>query len=224
MHFLYLILDALVILFPFLLSFDKKVAYYKDWSALVKSILCIATPFLIHDYFFTEMGVWGFEADFLCGIYLLNLPLEEVLFFVVVPYACVFIYQCCKAYFPDWNLFLFNRLIQSVLFIYAFSILIWGYGAWYSSMVSVISILLMFYIAIYRKDLEKLALAFTLSIIPFFMMNGILTGILTEKPIVWYNNLENVGFRWTTIPAEDVLYAYILIAGSILFFEKFKKA
>ncbi|MEZ4686864.1 MAG: lycopene cyclase domain-containing protein [Bacteroidia bacterium] len=57
-----------------------------------------AAVFLIWDVIFTHWGVWGFNEDYLLGIYFLKLPLEEWLFFFTVPYACVFVYACLNAY------------------------------------------------------------------------------------------------------------------------------
>ena len=88
-----------VFFFPLALSFDKKVAFYKKWEAVLVAMILVGIPFLIHDYFFTEHGIWGFEPEYLSGIYIVNLPLEEVLFFLVVPYACVFCHECIKCYF-----------------------------------------------------------------------------------------------------------------------------
>ena len=64
---------------PFLLSFDKKVHFYSNWKALFPALLAIGTIFLIWDSYFTTNGVWGFTAEYISGIYIANLPLEEVL-------------------------------------------------------------------------------------------------------------------------------------------------
>jgi lycopene cyclase domain-containing protein len=52
--------------------------------------------------------------------------------------------------------------------------------------------------------------------IPFFIVNGLLTSI----PIVLYNDLENVGFRWGTIPFEDSFYALALLMLNVAFLER----
>ena len=89
---------------PLALSFDKKVHFYTYWKALFPALLLIGTAFLIWDEYFTINKIWGFNNDYLHGIYLGHLPLEEVLFFLVVPYACVFIYEVLIAYFPNIKL------------------------------------------------------------------------------------------------------------------------
>lgn len=222
MNTLYLLLDLGVILFPFLLSFDRKVNFVSTWKAVFGAIIIIGLPFLVHDYCFTAMGVWGFNTDYLTGVHITNLPIEEVLFFIVVPFACTFIYQCCMAYFNRFNYERFNNAVYAILTIYALVVLFIGMGRWYSTMVAVIALLFLALLITKRADYPVLPLAFFLSLIPFFGMNSILTGSMTPEPIVWYDNAENIGFRWGTIPAEDILYCLILVAGNILVFDWLK--
>ena len=75
------------IVFPFLLSFDKKIHFYTHWRTIFPAILLVGLFFLVWDNYFTEHDVWGFNPKYVQGIYLFRLPLEEVLFFLVVPYS-----------------------------------------------------------------------------------------------------------------------------------------
>jgi lycopene cyclase domain-containing protein len=58
-------------------------------------------------------------------------------------------------------------------------------------------------------------------LIPFFIVNGVLTGSWIENQVVWYNNAENLGLRMGTIPAEDSIYAYSMILMNLFLFEYF---
>ena len=93
MNSLYLWINILTLLFPLLLSFDKKVAFYKRWKYLFPAIAVTATFFLIWDEWFTQMHIWDFNAKYLMGYYMGHLPAEEVLFFFTVPYASIFIFE-----------------------------------------------------------------------------------------------------------------------------------
>jgi len=60
-------------------------------------------------------------------------------------------------------------------------------------------------------------------LIPFFIVNGILTGSFIENEVVWYNNSENLGVRLLTIPIEDTIYAFTLILTNLLLMEFLEK-
>jgi lycopene cyclase domain-containing protein len=61
-------------------------------------------------------------------------------------------------------------------------------------------------------------------LVPFFIVNGILTGSFIAEPVVWYNNLENLGIRLFTIPIEDIGYAFNMLFLVVFLNEKFKKS
>ena len=64
---------------------------------------------------------------------------------------------------------------------------------------------------------------YTVLLIPFFVVNGVLSGTGLDQPIVWYNDLENMGIRILTIPIEDIFYGMLLIMLNVFFFEHFSK-
>ena len=64
---------------------------------------------------------------------------------------------------------------------------------------------------------------FIVSIIPFFIVNGLLTGALTDEPIVIYNNLQNTMIRIITIPIEDFVYCLFMLGLTIWIYESQKK-
>jgi lycopene cyclase domain-containing protein len=76
----------------------------------------------------------------------------------------------------------------------------------------------------YHKDLlQKYMATFLFMLVPFFIVNGILTGTGITDQVVWYNNAENLNFRLGTIPIEDITYAFTLILTNLAlmaFFEK----
>lgn len=96
-NYWYIVINMATLFFPFLLSFDKKVHYYKQWKALLPATAIIGAFFILWDVFFTAKGVWGFNPKYYYTT-ILGLPIGEWLFFVTVPYACVFIFDCLNAY------------------------------------------------------------------------------------------------------------------------------
>lgn len=218
---LYFILDLLALSGPLLLSFDKRVRYFRSWPYVFIATLIVAIPFVIHDYFFTRSGYWGFNADYLIGITFINLPIEEILFFIIVPFACSFIYACANYYLRNKAYQKIDRVIQlAVLSYLAFFVLSGGEGKYTLSVIVSSTIVLLFWF--WDKRAKHVGVSFVLSLIPFFLMNSVLTGSFIPSPIVWYNENEKVAGRIGTIPFEDLLYAFTMIVGVILIFERIK--
>ena len=114
--YLYLSLNFLTILVPFIRSFEPRIAYYKQFKSLFLAIFCTGTFFIIWDILFTSWGVWGFNERYLSGFYIGNLPIEECLFFLTVPYACIFIYEVLK-YFVNKKHLSNNTMLINYLFV-----------------------------------------------------------------------------------------------------------
>ena len=224
---LYLILNAFTISFPLLRSFESKVAYYKGFASLFKAMLIVSSFFIIWDIWFTEMGVWGFTSTYLSGIELFGLPLGEYLFFVTVPFSCVFIYECLKYFFPDGIMGAATaRKVSLVLLILCAVLSAYALieGLWYTGSTFVLLGLFTAYVQFVANLswLPRFYESYTLAIVPFFIKNGILTGSFLETQVVWYNNAENLGLRLGTIPFEDIFYGMLLIMGTVHFYEKFE--
>jgi lycopene cyclase domain-containing protein len=218
---LYLLLDVATILFPLLLSFDKKVAYVRHWKYVLTAGMVVGIPFLIWDMLFTAHGFWGFNPDYLVGIYLYNLPVEEVLFFLFVPFSCLFIYVCVKAYFARIGTWRINGLIYFLLLCYigCIGFLTFSKNGAYSQAVIASSLLTLALVLLCKQRTRFLPLAFVISLLPFLLVNGILTGGFTEEPVVWYNPSERLPYGIFTIPVEDVLYSFTLIGLNVVVYE-----
>ncbi|MDI6799256.1 MAG: lycopene cyclase domain-containing protein [Actinomycetota bacterium] len=67
--------------------------FYRSRKALAKSTLMTILIFGLWDILATARGHWGFEPDFVWSLRLINLPFEEVLFFVVVPFCSIFTWE-----------------------------------------------------------------------------------------------------------------------------------
>jgi lycopene cyclase domain-containing protein len=215
-------LDIAAISGPIALSFDSRVHYVASWKKVLLASLIVSIPFLIHDEIFTSSSFWGFNDLYITGFKIGNLPIEEILFFFAVPFSCVFIYACCNYYFRKWNAQLLNRIVQLLVFGYIVFLLLTDWQGWYTLTISIagIGVLILW---ITNKRVKHGGLAFILSVIPFFGMNGILTGIMTPEPVVWYSEAEKIPGRITTIPFEDLIYAFTLIMGVILIFEYLRR-
>ena len=82
------------------------------------------------------------------------------------------------------------------------------------------------FVIVTTKNTQLIAVTyrtFIVSLIPFFIVNGILTGALTDEPIVMYNNLQNTMIRIITIPIEDFVYCLFMLGLTIWIYESQKK-
>src|SRR5918992_3117298 len=93
MSFTYLVLNLFIIAVPLWYTPDKRTTYYRRLPALVLSIVVVSTCYLVWDILVTARGEWSFNSRYLTGVQIYNIPLEEVLFFITVPYSCLFIYE-----------------------------------------------------------------------------------------------------------------------------------
>lgn len=222
--FLYLILNLLTISLPFLLSFDRKVGYYKRWHFLFPSITIVALVFIAWDIIFTSVGIWGFNSRYLVGFSIFKLPIEEWLFFITIPYASVFVYDCLKYYFPNWKTSNTGNMIAVFLGIILAIFALLNLGKHYTYVTFITLAFVLFLLSISKADyLGRFFVAYIIILIPFLLVNGILTGSWISEPVVWYNDNFNLDLRILTIPLEDVFYGMLLILSNVALYEYLQK-
>ncbi|UCC92794.1 MAG: lycopene cyclase domain-containing protein, partial [Thermoplasmata archaeon] len=192
----YLTIIVLTFLGPFVLSFDSRVRYYTKWKPLAASILVIAPIYIVWDAVATERGDWWFNEDYTSGISILGLPLAEVLFFLVVPYACIFIYEVLLYYTGDSEL-PFNRWAYVLAAVALLVLAVVFIDQYYTATVLVFTAAFLYIAAVLYPAILK-ARAYwqyaLVSLVPFFLVNYFLTSI----PIVLYNDEAIWGVRITT--------------------------
>ncbi|GAA3618810.1 lycopene cyclase domain-containing protein [Flavivirga jejuensis] len=213
MTYLYLLLNLGSLSVPFLFSFHPKLKFYKRWKSLFLGILISMSIFIPWDIIFTINGIWGFNEDYFLGFELFSLPIEEWLFFICIPYACTFTHYALLYYFPNLKLSQgLTKTISYLLILLLFIFTIYNRTKWYTSInFALATILISMVIKKNSHLLSHFYVTFLVMLIPFFIVNGILTGSFITNEVVWYNNLENLNIRIFTIPIEDIVYAFTLI-------------
>lgn len=224
-EYLYLFLNLGSVFVPFVFSFHPKLKFYKLWKPLFLSVFITMIFFIIWDVLFTKNGFWGFNKEYYMGIELLSLPVEEWLFFICIPYACIFMHHSLLIYFP--NLSLSEKATKSILIFFLilfFLLVIFKNDRWYTLINYGYAIILI--LIVMKQDfklLQRYLPTFMVMLIPFFIVNGVLTGSFIENEVVWYNDDENLGIRLGTIPVEDVVYAFTLILTNLYLMSIFKR-
>lgn len=221
MNYLYLLLDLGSLSIPLIFSFHPKLRLYQSWKFIGIALALSMVFFIPWDIIFTSKGFWGFNDTYFSGYKLFYLPLEEWLFFICIPYACIFTYYALLYYFPDMGFSKqTTKFISLILIVLLTLISILYYDRWYTLVVSLYGVFLtLLTFRLNQALLSKYYLIFLVILIPFFLVNGILTGSYIQDEIVWYNNDENMGIRLFTIPLEDTIYAFTLILTNLLLIE-----
>lgn len=218
----YLIINVLTIFVPMLRSFEHRINMVSKWKALFPAIFVVGFIFIVWDILFTQMGVWGFTEEHLIGINIFGLPLEEMLFFLTVPYACLFIYEVLN-YFTKRDFF--GAFARPLFLLLSGLLLVLGLlyiQKWYTSVTFLLTAGWLLFL-VWRNPawLGRFLLSYLVALIPFFIVNGVLTGTGLDNPVVWYNDAENLGIRLGTIPVEDIIYGLLLLSGNVYFYEFF---
>jgi lycopene cyclase domain-containing protein len=212
----YLLINIFVIVIPLCFSFERKVRFYRKLPSVIASIIVVGILYIVWDIIATARGDWAFNAEYVLPLRIFGLPIEEILFFITVPYACLFTYEVIRSrinervyHLPDLMMiilpvpFLIVALTNTgqpytqtvFLFIAAFFILSsWLYPNLLKSRSYLIYILITF--------------------VPFIIVNGILTSV----PIVMYGPDAFSGIRIFTIPLEDFFYSLSMLSFHVLVF------
>ncbi|MGB2127837.1 MAG: lycopene cyclase domain-containing protein [Flavicella sp.] len=219
--YLYTLLASLIV--PMLFSIFC-IDFIKKWKYFSISTLLVASVFLIWDVIFTDLRVWGFNHDYCLDAYFLGLPLEEWLFFTIIPFCSLFTHFSIFYAWPKLRLGRKTTLYISILLLLTVTVvLFFNFGKAYTTVnYSFVLITLAIGLLYDPTLLQQFYISFLVILVPFFIVNGILTGAITPNPIVWYDNTENLGIRIHTIPVEDIGYAFSMLFSNLMIFNKLK--
>ncbi|MCO5951088.1 lycopene cyclase domain-containing protein [Mucilaginibacter flavidus] len=220
MKFTYFLIDFFSVLVPIIFSFHPSLKFQKRWPALFPAIILTGGAFIAWDMYFTHLKIWGFNAEYLTGIDIGNLPIEEVLFFFCIPYSCVFTYACLNLIIKKTLSKRSQLVISTLLVAFAVFMAIRFHSLSYTSYTfAVLAILLCVAQFVLKVNwLSRFYIAYLLLLLPFLLVNGLLTGTGLSNPVVWYNSAQIVNLRILTIPVEDIFYGMDLILLNVMIY------
>lgn len=103
-HLVYLALLAACLLGTWPLEFVLHVGVYAQWRRLLATLVPIVVVFCCWDALSVRAGLWRYNPRYLVGATLPGrLPVEEVLFFVVIPICAVLTYEAVRVRKPAWR-------------------------------------------------------------------------------------------------------------------------
>jgi len=222
-HFTYLIILIASIAAPISLSFDRKVQYYKNFKYTFPSILVTAIFFWIWDIRFTVNQVWSFNPEYVIGKNISGMPIEEWLFFIVIPYCCIFIYEVLKVYLSNHQYPGFFKGF-SWLLVVGFALISYTFNNQGYTLVTFLFSSVYLAYTVFRNKfnpyLTQFYFAYFISLFPFLVVNG----LLTTLPVVEYNSAHILNIRIINIPVEDFSYLFLMLLMSITIYEALKES
>lgn len=222
-NFTYLIILIASIAAPLALSFDKKVRYYTNLKYIMPAILLTAALFWTWDVLFTASRVWSFNHEYIIGTEIFGVPIEEWLFFIVIPYSCMFIYEVLKFYLKDNAIANFFRLFSLVLVV-IFALLSYLFrNQTYTFLIFVFSAIYLgftIFLNKFKPHLTNFYLSYFVSLIPFFVVNGILTSL----NVFQYDSATILNIRFLNIPVEDFSYLFLMLLMVTTIYETLKES
>jgi len=205
----YILINLLIVFFPLVLSFLPAIQFYKQWKALSISIILVGAPFIIWDMLFALNGVWAFNPCRVLGFRFFGLPIEEILFFITVPYSCLFLYHALEGKIINKKVF-YNHYLYLILAFISLIISVTFFQKEYTYTVFLLlAVLLALASSLFRKLFGSLIywIWIIFGMVLFFIFNYFLTAL----PIVIYSPNSILNIRILTIPFEDFFYNFCML-------------
>lgn len=214
MSLTYLWINLAIILGPLCFTGNSRVAYYRHFRALGIAILVVGSLYIGWDSIVTSWGEWSFNPRYVSGVKVVNLPLEEILFFITVPYACLFIYEVILTTSKEAMVSISIGIVTAAIVILAAGSIVYFGQGYTSKALGSCAIFLLVALCLDRPMLESRQYWLWLGVcqVPFLIVNAVLTAL----PVVEYNATAIWGARLGTIPLEDFFYNYSLLSFYLL--------
>jgi lycopene cyclase domain-containing protein len=96
----YMSVLLLSLIAPLMLSFWPGLKFWRNLRALIYTVTLVLVIFGAWDCFAVWRGHWHFAQEGVWPLRILNLPVEEILFFIVIPFCCIFTWETVKYFKP----------------------------------------------------------------------------------------------------------------------------
>ncbi|MCI2411909.1 lycopene cyclase domain-containing protein [Cuniculiplasma divulgatum] len=221
----YLIIDLFVLLGPVFISIVGPVKFLRKYKAFIPAIITVAVPYIIWDMLVTGKD-WYFNPKYVLPIRIIDLPLEEIMFFFVVPFAILFVYEYVITYIPVKKFKLKKaRIFEFILLIIFLIITVFALKYQYLTLALIsliIYILIDLFSGSYNFSDRNYWIYMGFGVISFIIVNYLLTSI----PVVEYytKTILTTSYwdgRITTIPLEDFIYNFSLLSLYLFFYRKY---
>lgn len=214
----YLLLQLTYLVIPGLMSVKSNMRFAFRFRYLLPAVIFNGAIFVMWNMRFDELGIWNYNPEFLTGIYLINVPLEAWLSFLIIPVSAAYVFDLMKLRlekFKQQNIFVALSLL---LFIFM-GILAYLFRR------NMFSFFTFFLTAIYlgytvfrnrfKQNYPAFYAAFVITLVPFMVVSTV-AGIL---PIISYNADQIMGIALFAVPLERIFYLFLMLLITITIYE-----
>ncbi|NQU88373.1 MAG: hypothetical protein HQ541_21720 [Mariniphaga sp.] len=212
--FIYLCVLAVLFIVFLIFSFNRKLKIKEQIKYMFPALILSGALFIMFEIRFIEFNIWQFNSQFLIGRFYLTLPIEEWLYYIILPLVGFLIYRLVgniqklnsnANYFVAMSLILvgifavisyINRQLIYTFVIFMFLTVYFGYVIFRGR---------------FKKHYLTFYISFLFSLIPFFILNSILNGL----PVVTYNTEYIIGFFLFKVPIENIAAFFLLYLMNI---------
>jgi lycopene cyclase domain-containing protein len=203
---------------PLLFGAMRPFYFINKWKYTIVPILIPAIFFLIWDSIVADSH-WHFNDKYVLGITLFNLPIEEILFFISIPFACLFTWEMIIRRSEVKELLWISKIRRYLYLLIPIGIWFFISGKHYTGLaISFLGLaVLLDQLLNTNIILQKRFYLYLLLVLLFTL---IFNGYLTWRPVVTYGVQYQLDFRIFTIPIEDFVYGTALIFMNTSIYQK----
>lgn len=220
-NYIYLLLLVVFMAISMALSLRKPLRFQSRLKYFFPPVLFTGAIFIIWNLRFTELGIFYYNPDYLSGKQILNLPVEEWLFLLVISYIGIFSYEGIRIYMPRFdrpNLFLGISLVVlliSGILTYVFRDRLFAFFTFFL-------LTIYFGYTIFRNRFKpyytRFYLSYLITLVPFMLLKGILMAL----PATGYDPVHIIGIRIFKLPIENLGYLFLLMLINVTIYEYLK--
>ena len=209
-NFITLILLLAVAFIPLLFRSGYRTRIFPKLKYFIPAIIFTGAVFLIWDNRFTQIGIWSYNPEYLSGKEIFSLPWERWLYYAVISWVSLFVYEWVKLKFNYLKTDNISVALSLVLLI------IFGLIAFFSRQ-RIYTFFTFFLLAIYfgytifrnrfKSHLTSFYVTFLILIVPFF----ILSVIFVTLPVISYLPEYTLNFRLLNVSVENLACFFLLL-------------
>ena len=218
---IYFTILLVFIAIPFFSSKKINHRYLLKFKYFIPTFLLTGAIFILWDRQFTDLDIWKFNPEYTLGIKILNLPIEEWLFFFTFPFFSLHLYEMLtekSIQVKKLNIFVIINLVLLVFFglityfcrnnLYAFFTfflltIYFGYTVFRNN---------------FKRNFPNFYLSFLLALIPYL----ILRELLTSLPVITFNDTYLLKIFIFSVPVEDIGFFFLLHLMNVTIYDYLK--